>query len=174
VPEFVRQQTEAIPVRIVESRRCWAAQELCGRTAIGLGRMIVSGYSILMFSTATDLGAMLRMHLDRRPAAILGGYQVPYPCSGIVSTNGDGVIEQFVETPTEPAGKLGVFGIDDRHGGNAGCLSRRIPPTLGSVLPRLTGRMVAFPITRLPHRHRHDGELSKGAGNLARISAGLR
>jgi mannose-1-phosphate guanylyltransferase len=57
-----------------------------------------------------DFDGMLRLH-GRTPAATLGVYEVPDPgLCGIVTTNDDGVIEQFVEKPMNPSGNLAFSG----------------------------------------------------------------
>jgi mannose-1-phosphate guanylyltransferase len=90
----------------------------------------------------------LRLHRDRRPAATLGVYEVADPrrC-GIVTINADGVIEQFVEKPTNPSGNLAFSGLMIGTPEMLSAIPEETPADIGlHVLPRLTGRMVAFPI----------------------------
>ena len=51
-----------------------------------------------------DFGGMMQMHRQRRPAATLGVYEVPDPgrC-GIVTMDDSGIIQEFVEKPSQPA-----------------------------------------------------------------------
>ncbi len=96
---------------------------------------------------AMDEG-MLRVHRERRPVATLGVYQVSEPrrC-GIVSTDQDGVIVEFVEKPTNPAGNWAFSGLMIGTPQMLDVIPEDVPADIGfHVLPRLTGRMVAFPI----------------------------
>ena len=95
-----------------------------------------------------DLDEMLRLHLRRKPAATLGVYEVPDPrrC-GIVSTDGDGVIQQFVEKPSIPMGNLAFSGIMIGTSDIIDVIPGDTPADIGlHVLPRLVGRMLAYPI----------------------------
>jgi mannose-1-phosphate guanylyltransferase len=96
-----------------------------------------------------DLKNMLRLHRQHGMAATLGVYEVPDPTRcGIVTTNSEGIIEDFVEKPKQPTSNLAFSG-----------LMIATPPVLevipgdGSpsdigfdVLPKLAGKMLAFPI----------------------------
>jgi len=95
-----------------------------------------------------DLTSMLRLHLQRRPAATLGIYEVPDPSRcGIVTTDENGVIQQFVEKPAVPTSNLAFAGVMI---GTPEILSRIpavTPADIGfHILPQLTGRMIGFPI----------------------------
>jgi mannose-1-phosphate guanylyltransferase len=126
VREFLQHNGDAIPVRIVEEPELLgsAGTLRANRDWIGSDDLFWIFYADVL--NRADLGGMLRLHRDRRPAATLGIYQVPDPrrC-GIVTTNGDGVIEQFVEKPMNTNRQLGVLRLDDRHARNAGGYPRR-------------------------------------------------
>lgn len=95
-----------------------------------------------------DLGEMLRLHLKRKPAATLGVYKVPDPrrC-GIVSTDETGMIHRFVEKPAAPTGNLAFAGVMIGTREMLEEVPADIPADIGfHVLPRLVGRMLAFPI----------------------------
>lgn len=95
-----------------------------------------------------DLSGMARLHEQRRPAATLGVYEVPDPrrC-GIVSTRSDGTIDQFIEKPENPAGKLAFSGLMIANRSILDVIPDCVPADLGfHVLPKLIGRMLAFPI----------------------------
>jgi mannose-1-phosphate guanylyltransferase len=95
-----------------------------------------------------DLEGMMREHRKRRPAATLGVYEVPDPrrC-GIVTANGEGVIEGFVEKPEHPAGNLAFSGLMIGTPEVLDVIPPATPADIGfHVLPRLTGRMIAYPI----------------------------
>jgi len=95
-----------------------------------------------------DLHPMLRLHRERRPAATLGVYAVPDPSRcGIVTTNSQGIIEDFVEKPAHPTSNLAfsVLMIGTRAVLDA--IPDGVPVDIGfHVLPKLCGQMLAFPI----------------------------
>ena len=93
-----------------------------------------------------NLPAMLRMHRQRRLAATLGVYEVPDPSRcGIVRTNAEGVIEDFVEKPTHPTGNLAFSGLMIGTPEVLDVIPESVPADIGfHVLPKLTGHMLAF------------------------------
>jgi mannose-1-phosphate guanylyltransferase len=95
-----------------------------------------------------DLPAMLRMHRQRKLAATLGVYEVPDPSRcGIVTTNAEGVIEDFVEKPIYPTSNLAFSGLMIGTRAVLDAIPDGIPTDIGfHVLPKLAGRMQAFPI----------------------------
>jgi len=95
-----------------------------------------------------DLASMARFHERRQPAATLGVYEVPDPrrC-GIVTILADGTIEQFIEKPDNPPSKLAFSGLMIATPPVLDLIPDCIPADLGlHVLPKLGGRMLAFPI----------------------------
>jgi mannose-1-phosphate guanylyltransferase len=96
-----------------------------------------------------DLGEMLELHLRRRPTATLGVYQVPDPSRcGIVSTDADGIIQQFVEKPSVPIGNLAFAGLMIATPEIIEMIPHNRPADIGfHVLPRLIGRMQAYRIS---------------------------
>jgi mannose-1-phosphate guanylyltransferase len=95
-----------------------------------------------------DLPAMLHLHCQRGLAATLGVYEVPDPSRcGIVTTNPQGVIENFVEKPTHPTGNLAFSGLMIGTRKVLDVIPDGVPADIGfHVLPKLTGQMLAFPI----------------------------
>jgi mannose-1-phosphate guanylyltransferase len=95
-----------------------------------------------------DLPAMLRMHRQRRLAATLGVYEVPDPSRcGIVTTNTDGVIEDFIEKPAYPTSNLAFSGLMIGTRAVLDAIPKGIPTDIAfHVLPKLKGQMQAFPI----------------------------
>jgi mannose-1-phosphate guanylyltransferase len=95
-----------------------------------------------------DLPAMLRLHRKRSPVATLGVYEVPDPSRcGIVTVNSAGVIEHFVEKPTQPASNLAFSGLLIGTPELLNVIPNDVPSDIGfHVLPKLTGHMLAFPI----------------------------
>jgi mannose-1-phosphate guanylyltransferase len=96
----------------------------------------------------TDLSGMLQLHHQRTPAATLGVCEVSDPSRcGIVSTDHDGTIQQFVEKPPIPTSNLAFSGLMIGTPEMLEVIPSEIPADIGfHVLPRLTGRMVAFTI----------------------------
>ena len=148
VREFLRRHADAAPVRVVEE------PELLGSAGtLRANRDWIRSEDFFWIFYAdvlncADLEGMLHMHQKRQPAATLGIYQVPDPrrC-GIVTTDRDGVIVQFVEKPTDPAGNWAFSGLMIGTPEMLEVIPESIPADIGfHVLPRLTGRMVAFPI----------------------------
>ena len=86
-----------------------------------------------------DLGEMLQLHRKQMPAATLGVYEVPDPrrC-GIVTLGPNGVIQQFVEKPSSSRGNLAFAGVMIG--------TQEVIDVIPDVLPRLVGRMSAYPI----------------------------
>jgi mannose-1-phosphate guanylyltransferase len=98
--------------------------------------------------TNLDLRKMMEFHRRDRPAATLGLYQVSDPkrC-GVVMFDEKNVILEFVEKPENPKSHWAFSGVlvGTRE------LLDEIPPDLPvdlgfSVLPKLAGRMLAYPI----------------------------
>jgi mannose-1-phosphate guanylyltransferase len=95
-----------------------------------------------------DLKGMLRQHRQRKPVATLGVYEVPDPrrC-GIVSLRHDGMVEQFVEKPDIPLGSLAFSGLMIGTPAMLDAIPDQGPADIGfHVLPKLGGKMLAFPI----------------------------
>jgi mannose-1-phosphate guanylyltransferase len=95
-----------------------------------------------------NLLAMLHLHRQRRLAATLGVYEVPDPSRcGIVTANSDGVIDDFVEKPAHPNSNLAFSGLMIGTREVLDVIPDSVPADIGfHVLPKLRGRMLAFPI----------------------------
>lgn len=148
VREFLRLHAAATPVRIVEEPHLLGSAGTLreNRNWIGSDDLFWIFYADVL--SCADFEGMLRLHLDRRPAATLGVYEVADPrrC-GVVTTNEDGVIVQFVEKPVNPSGNLAFSGLMIGTPEMLSAIPDESPADIGlHVLPRLTGRMVAFPI----------------------------
>ena len=117
-----------------------------------------------------DLPAMLRLHRQRGLAATLGVYEVADPSRcGIVTANSKGVIEDFVEKPAHPTSNMAFSGLMIGTPEVLDVIPDSIPVDIGfHVLPKLTGKMVAFPIRGLSDRHWYFGELPEGTSLVAR------
>jgi len=96
-----------------------------------------------------DLGAMLQMHRNARPAATLGVYRVPDPSRcGIVEVSHDGIIQNFVEKPAHPSSDLAFAGLLVGTPALLDAIPRKRPVDIGfDVLPLLGGNMLAYSIS---------------------------
>ncbi len=99
--------------------------------------------------TNTNLSRMMKFHLAGRAAATLGLYQVPDPSRcGIVSFDEKMVIREFVEKPAQPRSRWAFSGVMIGTPELINQIPSRYPVDLGfDVLPRLAGRMLAYPIS---------------------------
>ncbi len=99
--------------------------------------------------TAADLGKMVNFHCDRQPIATIGLYQVKDPSRcGVVSFDNNFVVREFVEKPSNPTSNWAFSGLMIATPELLKNIPDRVPADLGfDVLPRLVGRMRAYPIT---------------------------
>jgi mannose-1-phosphate guanylyltransferase len=99
--------------------------------------------------TNASLGRMLEFHLARRPVATLGLYQVPDPSRcGVVSFDEQMIIRDFLEKPFAPKSQWAFSGIMIGTPELLNQIPSHQPADLGfEVLPRLIGRMLAYPIS---------------------------
>jgi mannose-1-phosphate guanylyltransferase len=149
VRDFVRENANGIKVRVVEepellgsagtlrAHRDWVADEEC---------FWVFYADVLV---RVDLRKMLELHQRQKPVATLGVYPVRDPARcGIVTVNKSGVVTEFVEKPSNPASNLAFSGVMIGTPELFNAIPSVIPADIGfHVLPRLGGRMLAFPIT---------------------------
>ena len=148
VQDFLRHNANGAHARVVEE------PELLGSAGtIRFNRDWVASEDLFWVFYAdvlcrANLGEMLRLHRQKRPAATLGVYEVSEPCRcGIVSTDANGIIQQFVEKPKTPVGNLAFSGLMIGTPEMLEVIPSDTPVDIGfHVLPRLIGRMLAFPI----------------------------
>jgi mannose-1-phosphate guanylyltransferase len=95
-----------------------------------------------------DLPGMLRFHRQSKLAATLGVYEVADPARcGIVTTNSQGVIEDFVEKPKMPTSNLAFSGLMIATPALLNVIPDHTPADIGfDVLPTLKNQMLAFRI----------------------------
>jgi mannose-1-phosphate guanylyltransferase len=148
VSEYLRHNATGIRVRVVEE-----PQLLGSAGTLRENRHWVASDDLFWVFYAdvlnrADLGAMLRLHQERRPAATLGVYEVTDPARcGIVGTDDHGVIQEFVEKPISPKGNLAFSGLIIGTNEMLNVIPSDTPADIGlHVLPHLAGRMLAFPI----------------------------
>lgn len=148
VCEFLQRNTDGPRVRVV------VEEQLLGSagTLRANREWIISDEFFWVFYAdvlnRADLEGMMQAHRTRKPAATLGVYEVPDPrrC-GIVTASDDGVIEQFVEKPEHPVSNLAFSGLMIGTPEVLDVIPAATPADIGfHVLPKLTGRMIAYPI----------------------------
>lgn len=98
--------------------------------------------------TNANLGEMLRFHKQHAGTATLGVYRVSDPTQcGIATVDHTGRIERFVEKPKNPPGNLAFAGVLIGTRALLDEIPDKCPADIGfDVLPRLAGRMYAYPI----------------------------
>jgi len=149
VRHYLRQNTNGIRVRVTEE------PELLGSAGtLRANRDWVAGEECFWIFYAdvlncADLENMLKMHQRRRPAATLGVYSVSDPARcGIVDVSEDGIVREFVEKPQNPTSNLAFSGLMIGTPELLEVIPECTPADIGfHVLPRLTGRMLSFPVT---------------------------
>jgi mannose-1-phosphate guanylyltransferase len=149
VRDFLRENSNGIQAQVVEERQLQGSAGTLRNNQAWIAEEDLFWVFYADVLCRPNLDEMLRAHLKRRPAATLGVYEVPDPrrC-GIVSTDETGMINQFVEKPAVPTGNLAFAGvmIGTRE------ILEEVPPDIPAdigfhLLPRLVGRMLAFPIS---------------------------
>lgn len=148
VRDFLRNNAEGVRAQLVEEK-----QLLGSAGTLRYNRDWIAGENLFWVFYADvlcqpNLGEMLRVHLQKSPAATLGVYEVPDPLRcGIVSTDSEGVIREFVEKPARPSGNLAFAGVMIGTQELIDVIPDEVPADIGfHVLPRLVGRMLAYPI----------------------------
>src|SRR5215472_7565486 len=98
--------------------------------------------------TNANLSAMLEFHRRSNQVVTLGVNRVANPRQcGIVTVDREGMIREFVEKPANPSGDLAFSGILLATSAIFDVIPRRTPADIGfDVLPKLVGRMAAYPI----------------------------
>lgn len=148
IREYVAGQNHGLRVRVFEE------PELLGSAGtIAANREWVEGedHFWVLFAdvlTNADLSEIFRLHRAKAKMATLGVYPVPDPqrC-GIVQLDEEGVVRQFIEKPANPPGNLAFSGVMVTTPEILAAIPSPRPIDLGStVLPRLAGRMAAYPI----------------------------
>ena len=149
VHQFVRKHPHGSKVRVVEETELLgsAGTLLRNREWVASEDFFWVFYADVL--NRVDFSAMLRMHRARRPAATIGAYHVADPSRcGILDTVEDGTVVDFVEKPDRPRGNLAFSGLLLGTQTLLDAIPLKQPADLGfDVLPRLVGRMVAYPIS---------------------------
>jgi mannose-1-phosphate guanylyltransferase len=149
VHEFLRKYPHSGKVRVVEEKELLgsAGTLLKNREWVGSEEFFWVFYADVL--NQVDFSAMLRVHRERKPAATLGASCVPDPSRcGILDIVEDGTVVDFVEKPLHPRGNLAFSGLLLGTQSLLDAIPLKQPADLGfDVLPRLAGKMVAYPIS---------------------------
>jgi mannose-1-phosphate guanylyltransferase len=149
IRQFAAQQTTEVRIRIAEE------PELLGSAGtVGANREFVSGeepFFILYADVLTniDLRRMLEFHQQKHLPATLAIYQVPDPTHcGIVTMDGNSIIQEFIEKPSQPVSNWAFAGVMIADSELFNFLPDRRPADLGfDVLPKMIGKMAAYRIS---------------------------
>jgi mannose-1-phosphate guanylyltransferase len=99
--------------------------------------------------TNANLNEMLQFHIKCAPAATIGSCRVKDPSRcGVITFDPDFLVQEFVEKPTHPRSDWVFSGLMIGTPMLLDSIPSRLPVDLGfDVLPRLVGRMRAYPIS---------------------------
>ncbi|MGC2741871.1 MAG: nucleotidyltransferase family protein [Candidatus Angelobacter sp.] len=149
IRQFAAQQKTEVRMRIVEE------PELLGSAGtLAQNREFVAeenSFFVLYADVLTniDLRRMFEFHQQKVYPATLGTYQVPDPTRcGIVTTDENAVIRDFVEKPERPASNWAFSGVMIAEPDLFDFLPAQRPADLGfDVLPKMAGNMAAYKIS---------------------------
>lgn len=149
VREFVQTQRSGVQIQLAEEAVLLgsAGTLAANRKFVTGGREFLVLYGDVL--TNTDLRELVHAHRKRKAIAMLGAYEVPDPgrC-GILSVNGDAIIQSFVEKPEQPASNLAFAGVMVAGQELFDFISEKKPADIAfDVLPKLVGRMRALKLT---------------------------
>jgi mannose-1-phosphate guanylyltransferase len=149
IRDWLNRNSDGVRVRLVEEPTLLgsAGTVLSNRDWVGSDPYFWILYADVL--TNANLAAMMEFHKSRQMAATLGLYQVPDPSRcGIVSFDEQKVIREFVEKPARPTSHWAFSGVMIGTPQLLDHIPQQFPVDLGfDVLPRLTGRMLAYPIS---------------------------
>lgn len=148
VREFLQRNTGEVRARVVEEPELLGS---AGTLRVNREWVTADDFFWIFYADVLnriDLGGMMQMHRQHRPAATLGVYEVPDPhrC-GVVTMDKGGVIREFVEKPPRPASNLAFSGLMIGTPDLLDVIPENTPADIGfHVLPQLVGRMRAYRI----------------------------
>jgi mannose-1-phosphate guanylyltransferase len=148
VRDYLREHSNGVRAHVVEEKRL-----LGSAGTLRNNKAWVAGEKLFWVFYADvlcrpNLTEMRNLHLQKKPAATLGVYEVPDPTRcGILTADSDGIIREFVEKPTVPSGNLAFSGVMIGTAEVLNGIPDESPADIGfHVLPRLIGRMLAYRI----------------------------
>jgi mannose-1-phosphate guanylyltransferase len=149
VTRFATQQKSGVKVSVAEE------PELLGSAGtLAENRAFVTGEEAFFVLygdvlTTVELRRMLAFHQQKNLSATLGVYQVPDPTRcGVVSMDGNAVIQKFVEKPQRPASNWAFSGVMIAGQEIFAAIPDQRPADIGfDVLPKMAGKMAAYAIS---------------------------
>jgi mannose-1-phosphate guanylyltransferase len=149
VREFLKHCVTSVRVHIVEEEQLLgsAGTLLANREWLNGEPLFWVFYADVLHRV--DLGPMLHLQQTKNPAATLAVSRVPDPTRcGIVTLTEDGTITEFIEKPRDPKSDLAFAGLLIGTETMLDAIPSAHPVDIGfDVLPRLAGRMMAYPIS---------------------------
>jgi mannose-1-phosphate guanylyltransferase len=149
VREFAAMSESGVKVHIAEE-----PQLLGSAGTLAANRAFVAGekaFFVLYGDVLTnvDLRRMFEFHEQQGLPTTLGIHQVEDPTRcGIVSVDGNSVVQDFVEKPAQPASNWAFSGVMIAGQEIFDRVPDRRPADIGfDVLPKMIGRMAAYTIT---------------------------
>jgi len=148
IKQHLRRNGPPVSVRVVEEDQLLgsAGTLAANRDWVGSDRAFWVLYSDVL--TNTNLQRMSEFHFSHEGIATLGLYQVPDPSRcGVAITDGAGVIIEFEEKPQKPRSDWVFSGLMVAGPSILDLIPPCIPADIAfHVLPRLLGKMLAYPI----------------------------
>ena len=149
VKTYLRDHSGGIRVRITEENVLLgsAGTLLANRNWINSERDFWVFYGDVL--TNASITRMLECHRRENQIATIGVCAVSNPREcGIVTVGREHVVREFTEKPLNPTSNLAFSGILVTTPAILDLIPRRIPADIGfDVLPKLVGRMAAYPIS---------------------------
>jgi mannose-1-phosphate guanylyltransferase len=98
--------------------------------------------------TNANLSSLVEFHRQKKQIATIALYEVTNPTKcGIVTTDKDGIVRDFVEKPANPTSNCAFTGLMIATPAIFDLIPSETPADIGfHVLPKLVGRMAALPI----------------------------
>jgi mannose-1-phosphate guanylyltransferase len=148
VRAYIASQSNGLRVKLFEERELLgsAGTLVANREWVGSSACFWALYADIL--TNVDLEQILRFHQARRAVATIGVHEVADASGcGIAVVSSSGIVEQFIEKPAKPPAHTAFAGILMGTPALFESIPDKRPADLGrDVLPKLAGRMVAYPI----------------------------
>jgi mannose-1-phosphate guanylyltransferase len=146
--EFAASHRGATQIHVAEERELLgSAGTLCENRSFIEGE---EAFFVLYGDVLTNLSlsTMLAFHHQKKMPVTLGTYQVSNPSQcGIVTTDHQGVVREFIEKPVQPTSDWAFSGVMIANPQVLDLVPAQRPADIGfHLLPQLAGRMAAYPI----------------------------
>ena len=149
VRDFVKRQSNSVRIRIAEERDLLGSAGTLAENRNFVRREAV--FFVLYGDVLTNIALkdMLDFHTEKKVLATLGVCWVPDPSQcGVVTFGGNHIVSSFVEKPAQPPSKWVFSGVMVASPTIFDFVPLHRPADIGfDLLPRMAGRMAAFPIS---------------------------